>query len=69
MRQVILIHDPESGGYTVTVPSLPGCLSEGDTVDEALTNIRDAIELYIEDMIADGEEVPDDVEPVQVMTV
>ncbi len=69
MRQVILIHDPESGGYTVTVPSLPGCLSEGDTVDEALANIRDAIDLYIEDMIADGEDVPEDVEPVQVMTV
>ncbi len=69
MRQVILIHDSESGGYTVTVPSLPGCLSEGDTVDEALANIRDAIDLFIEDMIADGEEVPEDVEPVQVMTV
>jgi predicted RNase H-like HicB family nuclease len=69
MRQVILIHDPESGGYTVTVPSLPGCFSEGDTVDEALANIRDAIDLYVEDMVADGEEVPDDVEPVQVMSV
>lgn len=69
MRQVILIHDPESGGYTVTVPSLPGCLSEGDTVDEALANIRDAIDLFIEDIVADGEEVPEDVGTVQVMTV
>lgn len=58
MRQVILIPDLESGGFTVTVPSLPGCISEGDTEQEALANIRDAIDLYIEDLIADGEEVP-----------
>ncbi len=60
MRQVILI--PEGGGgYVVEVPSLPGCYSQGDTIDEALANIREAIELHIEDMIAAGEEVPDDV--------
>lgn len=58
MRQVVLIPDQDVGGYTAIVPSLPGCISEGDTIDEALTNIREAIELYIEDMIADGEEVP-----------
>jgi predicted RNase H-like HicB family nuclease len=57
MRQVIVIPDLESGGFTVTVPSLPGCLSEGDTEEEALANIRDAIDLYIEDIIADREEV------------
>ncbi len=68
-RQVILIPDPESGGYTVTVPSLPGCVSEGDTIDEAKANIQEAINLFIEDMIADGEEVPEDVPPVQVLTV
>ena len=69
MRQVILIPDLESGGFTVTVPSLPGCISEGDTEAEALANIRDAIDLYIEDLIADGEEVPEDVAPVQVAVV
>ena len=69
MRQVILIPDLESGGFTVTVPSLPGCISEGDTEEEALANIRDAIDLYIEDMIADGEDVPEDVAPVQVALV
>lgn len=66
MRQVILIPDLESGGFTVTVPSLPGCISEGDTEEEALANIRDAINLYIEDLIADGEEVPEDVAPIHV---
>ncbi len=60
MRQVILIPD-ETGGYVVEVPSLPGCYSQGETVDEALENIREAIELHIEDMIASGEEIPDDV--------
>ena len=56
MRQVILIPD-ETGGYTVEVPSLPGCISEGDTVDEALANIKEAIDLFIESMIAHGEDV------------
>ncbi len=69
MRQVILIPDRESGGYVVEVPSLPGCYSQGDTVEEALRNIREAIDLHIESMIAHGEEVPEDIEPVQLATV
>ncbi|HEV2352104.1 MAG TPA: type II toxin-antitoxin system HicB family antitoxin [Terriglobia bacterium] len=41
--------DPsEEGGYTATVPSLPGCISEGETVTEALANIQEAINLYLE---------------------
>lgn len=63
MRQVILIPD-ESGGYVVEVPSLPGCYSQGETEEEALENIKEAIALHIEDMIAAGEEVPDDTCPV-----
>ncbi len=70
MRQVVLIPDVEEGGYTVIVPSLPGCISEGDTEEEALVNIREAIELYIETLIEDGLEVPDDVgAPIQVAIV
>lgn len=57
MRQVILIPD-ETGGYTVEAPSLPGCISEGDTADEALTNIKEAIDLFIESIVAHGEDVP-----------
>jgi predicted RNase H-like HicB family nuclease len=53
----------------VEVPSLPGCYSQGDTVEEALQNIREAIDLHIESMIAHGEEVPEDIEPVQLATV
>ena len=69
MRQVILIPDG-TGGYTVEVPSLPGCISEGDTLEEALENIRDAIKLYIESLVAHNEPIPDDVpEPIQVASV
>ena len=38
----------EEGGYTALVPVLPGCISEGDTIEEAIANIREAIELYLE---------------------
>jgi len=44
----LALEPSDEGGYTVYVPSLPGCISEGDTVEEALKNIREAIELYLE---------------------
>ena len=69
MRQVLLIPD-EDGGYTVEVPSLPGCISQGDTLEEALANIREAIELYIESLVAHGERIPEDYpQPLQVLSV
>jgi predicted RNase H-like HicB family nuclease len=44
-----VVYEPSSeGGYTVYVPSLPGCISAGDTLQEARKNIREAIELYLE---------------------
>lgn len=55
--RVLLRKEPE-GGYTVTVPVLPGCVSYGTTVDEACEMARDAIALYIEDLIERGEEIP-----------
>lgn len=69
MRQVVLIPEEDGGGYTVIVPTLPGCISEGDTVEEALDNIREAIELHIESMRAHGEAIPEDAPaPILVMT-
>ena len=56
--KVILEPDPD-GGYVISCPSLPGCYSQGDSVDEALANIREAIELVVEDLKARGEEIPD----------
>ncbi len=55
--RIFLRKEPE-GGYTVIVPSLPGCVTYGETVDEAIAMAREAIELYIEGMLARGEEVP-----------
>ena len=48
MRVKVVLEASDEGGYTVYVPSLPGCISEGETVEEALTNIQEAIELYLE---------------------
>jgi predicted RNase H-like HicB family nuclease len=48
MRFNVILEVAEEGGYTVFVPSLPGCISEGETKEEALKNIREAIELYLE---------------------
>lgn len=46
---VIVVFEPsDEGGFTVYVPALPGCTSEGDTLEEARANIREAIELYLE---------------------
>ena len=60
----------EDGSYTVTVPSLPGCISEGDTFDEALKNIKEAIVLYLEVMKKDKEKIKEEEEiiiaPVKV---
>jgi len=48
MRFQVVLEPSDEGGYTVYVPSLPGCISEGDTVEDALTNIQEAIEFYLE---------------------
>jgi len=48
MKLQIIIEPSDEGGYTVHVPGLPGCISEGDTREEALQNIREAIDLYLE---------------------
>ena len=54
-----IFEEQEVGGYTVTVPALPGCISEGDTFEEARKNIAEAITVYLESLIMDGEEIPD----------
>ena len=48
MNVKIILEPSEEGGFTVIVPSLPGCISEGDSREEAIENIREAIELYLE---------------------
>ena len=48
MKLTVMLEPSEEGGFTVLVPALPGCISEGDTREEALKNIQEAIELYLE---------------------
>jgi predicted RNase H-like HicB family nuclease len=48
MNPRVVLEASEDGGHTVFAPSLPGCISEGDSREEALANIREAIELYLE---------------------
>ena len=66
----ILLHpDEEQGGYTVTVPALPGCITEGDTLEEAIAMAKEAIQLYIESLVADGEPVPEEHEHPQAIVI
>ena len=51
---VILKEDKDDGGYVAIVPQLPGCISDGNTKEEALRNIKDAIRLYIESMASEA---------------
>jgi predicted RNase H-like HicB family nuclease len=52
-----IVVEADSDGYFVSCPALQGCYSQGDTYEEAVENIRDAIHLHMEDRLADGEEI------------
>jgi antitoxin HicB len=54
----VKLEPQKEGGYTVTVPALPGCISEGDTLEEALSNTSDAIEGYLEVMARHNRKIP-----------
>jgi predicted RNase H-like HicB family nuclease len=58
MEYTIIIHPAEEGGYWTEVPLLPGCYSQGETIEEALNNIKEAIEAHVEALREDGQEVP-----------
>lgn len=58
MRFKIVLELQDDGGYTAYVPSLPGCVSQGDTTDEATENVKEAIQLYIESLNARGLPLP-----------
>lgn len=59
MRLQVVLEPSEDGGYTAFVPALPGCVTEGDTRDEALDHLREAIELYLEPIEDDGGFAPE----------
>ncbi|MCD5383062.1 type II toxin-antitoxin system HicB family antitoxin [Candidatus Gracilibacteria bacterium] len=56
MNFTILYQQEENGGYTVTIPELPGCISYGDTIEEAVIMAKEAAELYLEDYKIRGEQ-------------
>lgn len=58
MRYPVVIHKDPNSDYGVTVPDLPGCFSAGETMDEALDQVVEAIELHIESILLDGEPIP-----------
>jgi len=62
----VLFEQEEDGGYSVSAPSLPGCFSQGDTFEEALKNIREAIDLYLEDEEIPCRNVREFIVPVEV---
>ena len=55
----ILLNKEEEGGYMVTVPALAGCITQGDSIEEAQSMAREAIELYVEELAVRGEIIPD----------
>jgi len=59
MKLQVILEPSDEGGFTATVPGLPGCISEGETREEALRNIREAIALYLEPIDNDGSYGPD----------
>ncbi len=58
MKLKVVLEKSDEGGYTAVVPSLPGCISEGDTRKEALNNIKEAIKLYLEPIPDDSDFQP-----------
>jgi len=66
MRYPIIMHTENHRVFGVTVPDLPGCFSVGDSIEEAIDNAHEAIMLYIEDMVAEGESIPS---PTQIVNM
>jgi predicted RNase H-like HicB family nuclease len=65
----VLLHPIEDGWWLAEVPSLPGCNTQGATREEALANVKQAIALYIEGLIEDGQPIPEDWEEAELVTV
>jgi len=65
MRLRVVLEASDEGGFTAVVPALPGCISEGDTREEALANVQEAIRLYLEP-VDDDTAVSPDAEVVEI---
>jgi antitoxin HicB len=61
MRYTVVLEQEPSGGYVISVPALPGCISQGETRSEALANIREAAALYVADCQDAGDPIPTEI--------
>ena len=66
---VILDPDEEEGGYTATVPSLPGLVTQGETIEDCLARVRELLPAFLEDLAASGEPIPEEREHPQAVVV
>jgi antitoxin HicB len=66
---IVLHPDPETGGYAVEVPALPGCFTQGRTREQAIERAREAIAAHITGLLRDGEPIPEEREHPQLATV
>ncbi len=66
--RILLTREPE-GGFTVNVPALPGCVTFGENIDHAMEMAKEAIELYVETLQAEGDPVPDDSQTLEYSLV
>lgn len=70
MRTYSIVVAPDlSGGFTVTVPALPGCITQGETLDECVKHAQEAIALYLEDLTASGEAIPEETAHPQLLQI
>ncbi len=69
LKYIVVFEPAEEGGYVVTVPALPGCVTQGETFEEACEMAKDAIQGYLEVLKEDGDEIPIEPEGVVVSEV
>lgn len=69
LKYTAIFEPAEEGGYVVSVPALPGCATQGETFEDAVYMIKDAIQLYLSVLKEDGEEIPQEKEDVVVTKV
>ena len=69
LKYTVIFEPAEEGGYVVSVPALPGCVTEGDTFEEAVDMIKDAIEGYLYVLKKEDQEIPKEIDDVVVTKI
>lgn len=60
MKYTVIFHEAEEGGYWAEVPTSPGCYSQGETIEETMKSVREAIEAHIGILVEDGKKIPEE---------